>query len=78
MPGGAGTAALTAKVWLTLGAGRNLASPAWSARIVHPPALTAVSSPDGVTLQTLGVADWKLTVRPELALATKRNVVPKI
>src|ERR1700722_8667680 len=51
--------------------------PAWLATIVHVPAAARVVV-EPATVQTLGVADAKLTERPELAVAVNAGVVPAV
>ena len=61
-------AGVTVKLCTTLLAALQLPSPAWLAVIEQRPLSTSVTVvPE--TVQTLGVVEAKLTVRPELAVA---------
>ena len=55
--------------WVTWAAGRKLPLPLWSAAMVQVPTALPLTVVPPVTVQTSGVSEVKLTVRPELALA---------
>ena len=74
--GAAGATGLIVNEWLTCGAGWKLPSPAWPALIVQVPAATKVRMPPDVIVQTPVVADVKVTVSPELAVAASVGEVP--
>src|SRR5688500_12467517 len=78
MVGAPGTIALTVNVCVTRAAAMYVASPAWSAWMVHGPAARKASTPPADTVQTAGVADAKATMSPELAVAASVGVVPKV
>ncbi len=66
------------KVWRTDTAALHVAFPFWPAVSVHRPAPTSVTS-SASTLHTAGLADIRLTGRPELACATaSTGGAPKI
>ena len=77
--GAPGTTALTVKLRLICGAGRKEESPAWSALMVQVPAVTKVSAPPVVMVQTPGVELVKDTVYPPPADedAVSVGAVPK-
>jgi len=75
--GAPGTTALTVNDRVTVGAARKLEFPAWSASIVHVPAVTNVSAPPLVIVQTPVVDDEKLGVNPDDAVAVSVGLVPK-
>ena len=77
MVGDAGATVITVKVWLTEGAGRKLALPAWAASIVQEPAVRNVNAPPLVIVQTLVVVALNVTVSEEVATAVSVGVVPK-
>lgn len=55
-----------------------MALPAWTAASVQVPALTSVKAVP-LTVHTAGVTAWKLTAKPELAVALKAaGVVPSV
>src|ERR1039458_1956308 len=69
---------LTVKLCVTGVAAANVAFPAWFAVIEQEPAATIVTVLPA-TVQTAGVADPKLTARPELAVApTVNGAAPKL
>src|SRR2546430_17722146 len=72
-----GATGLTGNDWLTRGAARKVAFPAWSALIVQLPALTNVRTPIVVIVQTLVVEDVYVGVNPDDAVAVIVGVVPK-
>ena len=51
--------------------------PAWLALIVQVPAATVVSTPPVVIVQTPAVAEVKLTLNPDDAVAVSVGEVPK-
>ena len=79
MVGAPGTTAFTVKVWVTVVAAFHTVLPTWSASIVQLPAVTKVSAPPLVMVQTPGVDDVKVGARLEVAEAVdeKLGVVPK-
>ena len=79
MVGAPGTTAFTVKVRDTVGAAFQATLPLWSASIVQLPAVTKVSAPPLVMVQTPGVDDVKVGARLEVAEAVdeKLGVVPK-
>ena len=71
-------AALTLKLCVTVGAAAVLLLPAWLASSVQVPAATSAKLVPP-TVQTPGVAEAKLTTRPDVALATKgAGAVPSV
>ena len=75
--GAPGVIALTVKVWLTVVAAFQARAPAWSASMVHEPAVTKVRVPPLVTVQTPVVLDENVGVRLEVAVAERVGLVPK-
>ena len=75
--GAPGTTALTVKLRLTVVAARKLPLPAWSALTVQVPVETKVSVPPVVMVHTPVVAEVKLGVRLESAVAVSVGAVPK-
>jgi len=74
----AGGAAATVMTRETVVAGAKVLLPAWLASMMQVPAATRVNVLP-LTVQMLGVVDAKLTVRPELAVATSTGgTVPKV
>ena len=69
MVGAPGTTAFTVKVWVTVVAAFHTVLPTWSASIVQLPAVTKVSAPPLVMVQTPGVDDVKVGARLEVAEA---------
>src|SRR5687768_6901762 len=76
MVGAPGTTALTVNVRVTVVAAFHAASPAWSASMVQLPAVTKVSVPPDVIVQTPVVDELNVGVRPEVALAVNVGAVP--
>jgi hypothetical protein len=77
MAGAPGVEALTVNDWLAWLAALKLLLPAWSALIVQVPAVTNVSVPPDVTVQTPVVEDVNTGGRPDVAVAVSVGVVPK-
>ena len=71
-------AGATVKVLATTTAASKLALPAWLALTLQVPTVTSVNAAPP-TVQTAGVLEANVTVRPDVALATKgTGVGPKI
>ena len=66
------------KECVTCGATKVVALPAWSALIVHVPAVTKASIPPLVIVQTPVVDDVNDTVKLESDVALNVGVVPKL
>ena len=75
--GAPGATGFTWNNWLTRGAARNVAFPAWSALIEQLPALTNARRPPDVIVQMLVVDDVYVGARPDDAVAVSVGVVPK-
>ena len=75
--GAAGTTALTKNDWLMVVAALVAALPAWLALMVQVPAVMKLRVPPLVMVHTAGVAELKLTGKPEEAVAVSVGVVPK-
>ena len=56
------------KICVTVAAAFQLLSPAWSARTLHDPAVTMLTTPPD-TVHTAGVPEVKTTLSPEEAVA---------
>jgi hypothetical protein len=77
MTGAPGTIALTVNERVSCGAAWKAALPAWSALMVQVPAVTNVRAPALVMVHTAVVADVKVGVNPDEAVAVSVGVVPK-
>jgi hypothetical protein len=75
--GAPGKTAFTVKVWLTVGAGIYISSPAWSALIVAVPDFKNVRTPSLVTVHTPVLEEVKVTGSPDEAVAVRVGDVPK-
>jgi hypothetical protein len=75
--GAPGAMGATVKDSVTRRAAKVVALPAWSALMVHVPAVTNVSAPPLVIVQTPVVDEVNATVNAEVDVAVSVGVVPK-
>src|SRR5215475_10495433 len=61
----------------TCGAGLSLLSPGWSAVRVHVPTDRIVTV-DPLTVQMLGLSEAKMTGKPDVEVAVRVNVPPRL
>lgn len=78
MVGAIGTTALTVNVCVTVVPALKAASPAWSASIVHDPAVIKLNVPPLVVVQTPLVDELNVGTRPDVAVAVSVGDVPNV